>query len=288
MKTDKAWKIIINELFEQFIGFFMPEIYDFIDFSIKPKLLDNEFKALFPESESDDRRVDRLFEVKLKNGEEKWILLHIEIQSYEDKDFSKRMYHYYSRIFDKYDKEIEAIAVFTYKSDKHKYSEYKRELNTTSLVYKYKIYDIAIQDIQKLEKSNNPFSFVIQTLIKAFDYKESDENNFNFKLELTKLLLDSGFIQKEINNLFSFINYVFEIRDKNLSREFRKEAYTMATLKDKEAYLTDYDLVVIEEATEKIENKKAKIIAKNMLKEGININIVSKVTGLSIEEIESL
>jgi len=101
MKTDKAWKIIINELFEQFIEFFIPEIYDFIDFSIKPKLLDNEFKALFPESESDDRRIDRLFEVKLKNGEEKWILLHIEIQSYEDKDFSKRMYHYYSRIFDK-------------------------------------------------------------------------------------------------------------------------------------------------------------------------------------------
>lgn len=288
MKTDKAWKIIINELFEQFIGFFMPEIYDFIDFSIKPKLLDNEFKALFPESESDDRRVDRLFEVKLKNGEEKWILLHIEIQSYEDKGFSKRMYHYYSRIFDKYDKEIEAIAVFTYKSDKHKYSEYKRELNTTSLVYKYKIYDIAIQDIQKLEKSNNPFSFVIQTLIKAFDYKESDENNFNFKLELTKLLLDSGFIQKEINNLFSFINYVFEIRDKNLSREFRKEAYTMATLKDKEAYLTDYDLVVIEEATEKIENKKAKIIAKNMKIKGFNLQDISEITGLSIEEIESL
>lgn len=122
MKTDKAWKNIIDGLFRQFVEFFMPELYDLIDFSVDPKPLDNEFKALFPESQSDDKRVDKLFEVKLKNNGTKWILLHIEIQSYKDKDFAKRMYHYYSRIFDKYDKEIEAIAIYTYKFDLYKYN----------------------------------------------------------------------------------------------------------------------------------------------------------------------
>ncbi len=257
----------------------MPEIYDLIDFSIEPKSLDNEFKALFPESESDDRIVDKLFEVKLKNNDTKWILLHIEIQSYKDKEFAKRMCHYYSRIFDKYDKEIEAIVVYTYKSDLYKYNEYKKELKTTKLIYQYKIYDIAIQDIKELEKSKNPFSFAIQTLIKAFGYKESDQKNFNFKLELTKLLLDSGFSSDEINNLFTFINHVFEIKNKNLRYEFYEETKGMA-LSNRSYDFTDYDMVVIEKNTEKI--------AINLLKEGSKTEFVSKVTGLTILEVEEL
>lgn len=197
------------------------------------------------------------------------------------------MYQYYSRIFDKYDKDIEAIAVYTYKSNKHKNNEYRHELKTTSLIYKYKIYDIAIQDLKELEKSINPFSFVIQTLMKVFSYNESDQNNFSFKLELTKLLLDSGFSHDEINNLFSFINYVFEIKDKNLRREFYEEAKVMA-LSNRNYDFTDYDMVVIEKAEKDIKNKEKKEIAINMLKEGSDINFVSKVTGLTIEEVEEL
>ena len=79
MKTDLGWKYILDELLPQFIDFFMPDLYDFVDFSIKPKALDNEFAILFPESKSEDRRVDKLFEVYLKNGKSKWILLNIEI-----------------------------------------------------------------------------------------------------------------------------------------------------------------------------------------------------------------
>lgn len=81
MKTDTAWKDILDRLFPQFVAFFMPELYELIDFSVKPKALDNEFAILFPESKSEDRRVDKLFEVYLKNGKTKWILLNIEIQS---------------------------------------------------------------------------------------------------------------------------------------------------------------------------------------------------------------
>lgn len=181
------------------------------------------------------------------------------------------------------DKEIEAIAIYTYKSDLYKYNEYRQELITTSLVYKYKIYDIAIQNEKELEESKNPFSFAIQTLIKAFDYEESDQNNFNFKLELTRLLIDSGFSNDEINNLFIFINHVFEIKDKDLRKEFYNEAKGMA-LSNSSYDFTDYDMVIVE----RTEEKRNKEIAINMLKEGSEVAFVSKVTGLTIEEVEEL
>ncbi|MFN8576456.1 MAG: Rpn family recombination-promoting nuclease/putative transposase [Candidatus Sericytochromatia bacterium] len=127
MKTDTGWKFILDELTEQFIEFFMPDLYDFVDFSIKPKALDNEFASLFPESVSEDRRVDKLFEVNLKNRQTKWILLNIEVQSYEDSEFAKRMFQHYFRIFDKFNQEIEAIVVYTYKADRHKYKKYENK-----------------------------------------------------------------------------------------------------------------------------------------------------------------
>ncbi|MBC7474449.1 MAG: Rpn family recombination-promoting nuclease/putative transposase [Candidatus Sericytochromatia bacterium] len=247
-------------------------------------MLDNEFKTLFPESESEERRVDKLVEVKLKNGDNKWILLHIEIQSYEDKDFSKRMYHYYSRIFDKYDKEIEAIAVFTYQSDRHKYSKYESKFVNTKITYEYQIYDLAKQNIRELEKSKNPFSFIIQTLMKAFEYEESDENNFNFKKELSRLLLSSGYDKKEIERLFRFINFVFEIKNKNLRRVFYKEVAEMALRTETDYGLTDYEMAAVEIAVEKNIDK----IAKNLKNKGFSLIDISEATGLTKEEIEKL
>ena len=280
MKTDKAWKYILDGLFKQFVEFFMPTLYDLIDFSQDLISLDNEFKELFPESDSEGKRVDKLVEVKLKNGEAKWVLLHIEIQSYEDSKFSDRMYTYYSRIFDKYQKDIEAIVLYTYQSDRHKYSKYERKFINTKITYEYQIYDLAKQNIKELEKSNNPFSFVIQTLIKSFNYQESDERNFNFKLELIELLAQSGYRKGEIEKVFKFINFVFEIKDKNLSRKFHKEVREMSTKTETKLEFTDYDLVVAKE-----EDKK---IAKIMKSKNEPISKIIEYTGLTKEEIEKL
>ena len=91
MKTDKAWKHILVDLFNQFVEFFMPDLYELIDFNKQHIFLDQELSRLFPESESEDRRVDKLVKVYLKDGQEKWVLLHIEIQSFKDEEFAKRM-----------------------------------------------------------------------------------------------------------------------------------------------------------------------------------------------------
>lgn len=284
MKTDIGWKYILDELLQQFIGFFMPDLYDFVDFSIKPKALDNEFASLFPESKSEDRRVDKLFEVYLKNGKTKWILLNIEIQSYEDKDFAKRMYQHYARIFDKFDREIEAIVIYTYKSDRHKYKKYESKFLETKITYEFRSYDLAEQKLEDLEKIKNPFSFVVQILIKSFDYKETDTNNFKFKKELTKLLLDSQYSEYEVKKVFKFLNFILEINDRKLREEFYSEVIKMSTVKDYKLELTDFEQVALEMR----DKERDKQIATNMLKEGSKIEFISKVTGLTISEVEEL
>lgn len=288
MKTDLGWKRIIEDLFPQFVAFFMPDLYELVNFEIKPKSLDNEFSILFPESDSENRRVDKLFEVHLKDGNPKWILLNIEIQSYEDQKFDKRMFNYFSRIFDKYDREIEAIAVYTYQADRHKYNQYESKFLKTRLLYEYRIYDIAKQNIEELEESKNPFSFVVQTLIKAFDYKETDENNFNFKKELTKLLFESGYSEYEIKTVFKFLNFILEIKDKEIRNKFYSEVIEMSAVKNYRLELTDFEEVALEIRDAEVKKQEKINIAKKLKIKNMPLEEISEITGLSTGEIEKL
>ena len=125
------------------------------------------------------------------------------------------MYQHYARIFDKFDREIEAIVLYTYKSDRHKYKKYESKFLETKITYEFRTYDLAEQNLEELEKIKNPFSFVVQTLIKGFDYKETDTNNFKFKKDLTSLLFNSGYSEYEVKKVFKFLNFIFVLKNRD-------------------------------------------------------------------------
>ena len=121
--TDIAWKEIIEGFFPQFIDFFIPQVRDIIDFSKKPVSREQELHNIFPDKKGEGI-VDKLMEVYTKDGENPWIFIHIEIQNYKDKLFSRRMFKYFYRIMDRYeDKKIIACAILgdnniSWRSDK--------------------------------------------------------------------------------------------------------------------------------------------------------------------------
>lgn len=114
-QRDLLWKAILEDLFEDFLLFFFPDAEQVLDFSRGFEYLDKELEQIFPPNTNHHkpRYADKLVKVYRHNGQEEWVLIHIEVQGYYDKAFAKRMYQYYNRIWDKYDKEITAIAIFT-------------------------------------------------------------------------------------------------------------------------------------------------------------------------------
>lgn len=88
------------------------EIYDLekgIDF------LDQELEQLFP-PEADEfapKVVDGLARVYSREGEEQRILVHVEVQGRYPADFPQRIFTYYYRILDKYNRPVTACAIFT-------------------------------------------------------------------------------------------------------------------------------------------------------------------------------
>ena len=73
MEQDSPWKVIVEELFEDFLAFFFPDIHKDIDFSKGYKFRDKELEKILKTSKTGKRFGDKLVEVFLKDGSEQWL-----------------------------------------------------------------------------------------------------------------------------------------------------------------------------------------------------------------------
>jgi len=110
---DGLWKKVIADLFEEFMLFFAPDLYEEIDFFRKPDYLQQELYKKIIQKKKGRNDADLIVKVFLKNGKDQWILIHIEVQEKDSSDFLERMFRYFYRIYDKFDRKVYAIALMT-------------------------------------------------------------------------------------------------------------------------------------------------------------------------------
>ena len=89
---DASWKEALERYFEQFLAFFFPQIHAEVDWQRGCEFLDSEFQQVVRDAEVGKRFVDKLVKVWRCDGEEVYVLIHVEVQSQYDAEFSKRMY----------------------------------------------------------------------------------------------------------------------------------------------------------------------------------------------------
>jgi len=85
---DSGWKEIIDKYFPRFIEFYFPEIYKDVDFTTY-HFLDKELQSVAKDSKIGRRYADKLVQVNLREGGEKWLLIHIEVQGEPEEGFEK-------------------------------------------------------------------------------------------------------------------------------------------------------------------------------------------------------
>lgn len=87
---DSPWKEALTLFFPAFLAFFFPRVQRRIDWSRDYEVLDKELQQVIREAEVGPRRVDLLVKVWLLNGQEEWLLIHVEVQSQYDPEFPQR------------------------------------------------------------------------------------------------------------------------------------------------------------------------------------------------------
>ncbi|NRD81050.1 hypothetical protein HPT25_27410 [Bacillus sp. BRMEA1] len=188
---DGQWKRIISSTFEDFLTFFAPDLAEMVDWSVKPEDLNRELQKLYPNAEAKNRKADNLYRVYLKDKREIRILVHLEVQGWEDSEFDKRMFQYFYRILDYYGENIYALAIYTNDKEDYMPNAYIYDFFGTKLKYEFNTYKIKDQIEAELIKSPNPFSYVVLVAKKAWQVKAKDEQTkYDIKKQMLRILAE--------------------------------------------------------------------------------------------------
>lgn len=88
---DSPWKEALALFFREFLAYFFPQAHDGIDWSRGCEMLDKELQQVVRDAEAGRRVVDHLVKVWLPSGQEEWLLIHVEVQTQPETDFSARL-----------------------------------------------------------------------------------------------------------------------------------------------------------------------------------------------------
>src|SRR5580698_3188909 len=158
MRQDLLWKWVLDEVIDDLLLFVEPGIGEGLDLGRGCDFLDKELTEIHGGPPS-NRVVDKLVKLYLRDGTDRWMLLHVEVQGYYDGSFARRMFEYYVRLFGKHKQPVAAIAVFTGK-DKMPGS-YEDRILWMRTRYDYKTLHITDYPDEVLKVSMNPFATVV-------------------------------------------------------------------------------------------------------------------------------
>jgi hypothetical protein len=210
---DHPWKDVLDALLEAFLAFFFPTIHAAIDWSRPYEALDKELQQLLSESELGLRVADKLFKVWLQDGQEAWILIHVEIQNQRDPQFAKRMFTYNYRIYDRYDRPVLSLAVLG-DEERHwrpDHFEYGMFGCRTGIAFRIaKLCDYAGQ-VAALEGSPNPFAAVVLAHVKTQETRSDPPSRRAWKFRLITSLYDRGWDGEQVRRLIKFLDWLMEL-----------------------------------------------------------------------------
>ena len=295
---DLLWKGIIEDLADDFIAFFFPDIIDSINSSKPFGFLDKELNKLYPEGDVQNRRADKLIRVPLKNGADKWILVHVEVQGYDDPDFEKRMFQMCFRIFDRYNKMPYPLVIYTNTNPKFQKDLYAFKNGAMELIYHFKTFILQEYKPEELIRSSNPFAIVLETARNGLGQKViSDELLLSLKIDLARRLFKNNYSRQKVEYVLNFIKrYVSFESEKYLDKFENKIFKPNQPMGIKEAILTYTEEKGIKKGIEQgIEKGIERGIERgiytaiqNMYERNVSITDMASFLGVSVDKVKEV
>lgn len=240
--------------------------------------------------------------VQLKNGEEKWILIHVEIQGTNEANFAERMFQYFYRIYDQYKEKIVAIAIMTAETESKYAEQFNYHFFGTTVQYTYNSIKLTDYSIEELKQSTQLFSKIILATKYMHHSKHDHQKRLTFKTKLMREILKNESNSRAATEaVFYFIDYLLKL-PKHFSKKIastmypfiEKEVNTMELSSKREPSPTLAEIFKMKKREGMVEGKEEgqleqkKIIAKKLLQTDLSIEEIANIVELTINEIKTL
>ena len=288
-RKDTLWKGLLEWVFDDLLRFVFPEADTVFDMQKGFGFLDKELAEMYPEPEkkTNVRVVDKLVKVFRKDGKEEWVLIHIEIQDQtkviERPLFPERMFRYFIRCYDRYQKPVAAISIFTGRDGKRLPGSYAYSFMNTRLQYQYNTLCILDYSDQELEESKNPFAWVmLAAKIALLKGKDVDAKLLKGKLFIFRKLYENGVFEKrKLQAILTFLNNYVRFENKETYRTFNHE---IDKITEKENTMDIFEIA----AEMRVEEKTWEIVKNLLTKTSHPIDEIASLANVSVDFVKEV
>lgn len=210
---DAPWKSALANYFSDFIAFYFPDAHGAIDWQRKPEFLDTELQQLAQDGELGKRVADQLVRVYTLDGNERWVLLHIEVQASRDNELPERVFTYQYRIYDRYRRKVASLVILAdqdrnWRPDSFGYELFGCELRLLFRTAKLQDY---VDRIDALLEDDNPFALLTAAHLLTQQTHLEPNLRLDAKWRLARLLFARDWERQRIVNLFHVIDWIMRL-----------------------------------------------------------------------------
>ena len=221
---DAPWKMALESFLEPFMAFCFPGVHRLIDWSASPVFLDTELHQIAPDHEEGRREVDKLVRVRLLDGREEWVLVHVEVQSQRDQAFAQRMWVYYSRIWDRFTQQVISLAVLADEHKEWRPDTYRKELGGCSLEFRFPVFKVmdCPDPEEEFERTGNLFALLVAAHRVGLATRKSPAERSEGRFRVVRHLYRQGLNREQVLRLLRLIEWL-TVLPKDWELQFRKK-----------------------------------------------------------------
>jgi Putative transposase, YhgA-like len=267
---DRLFKELLSTFFVEFLDLFLPQVVSQIDRDSIQFLPQEIFTDV---TSGEKKEIDLLAQCRFQQ-QDTCFLIHVENQSYTETAFAKRMFKYFARLHEKYDFPIYPVVIFSFDEPKRAEPQNYRVTFGDLKVLEFQFAAIQLNRLNWRDFLTQP-NPVAAALMSKMNIRRQ-ERPF-VKAECLRLLATLKLDPARMQLISGFVDTYLRL-DNTEKQVFQAAISTMGL--DEQEEIMEIVTSWQQEALEKV--------AVNLLREGIAAEVIVRVTGLTVEQVQQL
>lgn len=281
---DRLFKELLTTFFFQFIELFFPEVAAYLE---RDSLTFLDKEIFTDVTAGEQYEADLVAKVRFR-GEESFFLIHTEHQSEARGDFSKRMFRYFARLYEKHALPVYPIALFSYDVPQRPESTFHQVdfPDFRVLEFNYRVIQLNRLNWRDFLRYQNPVASALMAKMKI-----APEDRRRVKFECLCLMATLRLDKARMKLISGFIDTYLRLTAEE-ERLLQAEINTIkpSTREVVMEIVTSWELRGIEQGLEQGRQQEASLILRQLNRRlgGVSPDLEARIRSLSVDKLEDL
>lgn len=209
---DSPWKDALQRYLRPFLELFFPTVAVAVDWEAGYAPLDTGLRGSDRQAAIGKGAADALFALQLLDGTKARVLIHLEVQSQRDAEFTHRMFFYHYRFHDRHRLPLCSLAVLADASADWRPDHYEHELWGCRCRLDFPV--VKLRDfrprLDELEQSSNPFAVFVAAHLRAQETRAPQRRLAHLR-RILPALYHRGFNRQDVVELIRLVRWVLAL-----------------------------------------------------------------------------